>query len=138
MSRLTVFPAREIVLIARHATIGREKFCEKIDRALLELIAGPCGCDMDRFTAGNGVELTIMPVPQIEPSEIQPGDDAGESTDLPDQRIELALQTATDTTDSLDAIHAAVQDGDYSEALRLINIAKESLNEHIEVLRERL
>jgi hypothetical protein len=49
--------------------------------------------------------------------------------------LQLALQTVVDTEDSLDAIEAAMQDGDISEALRLINIARESLTEHVESLR---
>lgn len=51
------------------------------------------------------------------------------------EELQLALQTVVDTEDSLDAIEQAMQDGDISEALRLIKIARESLTEHIDTLR---
>ena len=49
--------------------------------------------------------------------------------------LQLALQTVVDTEDSLDAIEQAMQDGDISEALRLVNISRESLREHVDTLR---
>ena len=51
------------------------------------------------------------------------------------KELQTAYQTVLDTEDSLDAIRDAIQDGDYSSALRLINISRESLHEHVETLR---
>lgn len=49
--------------------------------------------------------------------------------------LHAALTAVLDAQDSLDAIDSAIQDGDYSAALRLINISRESLKEHIETFR---
>ncbi len=49
--------------------------------------------------------------------------------------LQTVIQAVIDTTDSLDAIDSAVQDGDYSSALSYINAARESLKDHIDTLR---
>lgn len=51
------------------------------------------------------------------------------------EQLHAFYQAVSDTDDSLDAINSAVQDGDCDEALRLIKAARESLTEHIEMLR---
>jgi len=54
------------------------------------------------------------------------------------EELQTAYQTVLDTEDSLDAIQQAIQDADYSSALTLINSSRESLQEHIETLRDLL
>lgn len=135
MSRFTHWPAREVIFVARHETIGDDVFCRKIDKAFLQMIGCERGCDQDTFTASNGVTITAIPVPQATPAESHADDDPGALSDLPDERLQLAYQAVSDQQDSLDAIYSAVQDGDISEALRLIKIARESLTEHVDTLR---
>ena len=51
------------------------------------------------------------------------------------EELQTIMQTVLDVDDSLDAIDSALQDGDISAALRLVNISRESLREHVDTLR---
>lgn len=138
MSRFSVYPAREVIIVARHDTAGDTRFCHKLEKALLQMLCSPSGIDQDEFRADNGMRLQVIGTPMIEPDEVKPGESAGKPEEMPPAlppAVHLALQTVTDQVDSLDAIHSAVQDGDISEALRLIKIARESLTEHVDTLR---
>lgn len=61
-----------------------------------------------------------------------------EDTPNGDTKLQAIYQALDDARDSLAGIHACVRDGHQEEALRLIEIAHDSINEHTAELRELL
>lgn len=72
MERFTVFPMREVVIVARHESVGDGRFCGLLEQALLQMLASEGGVDQGRFLADNGVTLQVKGTVMLLPEEVEP------------------------------------------------------------------